>query len=603
MRASATFAVLSTFAAGPSFAAEQLSVSAALSERAVPLGDTVTLEIRAVARVNGNIELEIPPVDGLTELGRSKSEGTSIAWSNAGQQITREQSVTVDFSADRPGRIEIPPVVVRVGNLVARSNPMVLEVGGGGAAAAVQATPPGEVALPDASERNLFLRYRLSETQAYIGQEVILDLEIFADPSATFSLDEVPAPPELDGFWREILLQPQRLTPRPERIGGRNYQVYRVWRIALFPLEAGKRTIEPVALGFAQGRSMFSAGKRLRRRALPVELEIKPLPSEGRPADFAAGNVGQYQLTASVDQDRVPAGKALVLTLRLSGRGNVKNARLPQIDRLEGFRVFPPTVSDDVRAGLDGITGEKKAEILLMPKVGGRLEIPSLPLTVFEPFQGRYVRLSTPSLRVVVEGTPAAMDEEPARAAPSTPKVEEAKQAPQLRPIRFRSDLTPQPPPPWRRPGLLAAFFAPPLLYLLLLLGGAIAARSRRETAGSLRRAAARAAKKRLEGAQRAVNQGDLAGAYGAFAEAFLDLGSQRLGASLRGLTKEDIGGRLSARGLDAELVALAVKELETADYAKFAPTALSGVDPAAAVAAWSRLLAELERLPEGSAR
>lgn len=583
-------------------AAAGLSVSTTLSDQSVSVGDVVTLEIRAVAQVDGPIELQIPRVEGLTELSRSQSEGTSISWSNAGQKITREQSLQIDYQVERSGRIDVPAVIGRVGSIEARSSPLSLNAEGADTQAAAPVLGPGEIAPPEAGERDLFVRYRVSRPEAYLGEEIILDLEIFVDPGAAFSISDSVNPPELDGFWREILEQPKRLERRAERLQGRTYHVYRVWRMALYGLAAGERTLEPVTLTFTQGQSIFGGGRRSRRRSLPVTIKVKPLPTEGRPADFNNNNVGHYELSAQVDREQVPAGKAVVLTLSLSGAGNIKSARLPEVTAVPGFRVFPATVKDTPELTGEGQRGKKTAEILLMPEVGGRLEIPALSLPIFDPAAGTYRRLNTNSLRIAVDGTPTPQPAE-APVAP-TPEANTSKVERQtLRPLRYRSLLPPPAATPFAQPWFWGLALAPFGLFGVLTLGGRALEAARRDTPERRRREARQHAHARLAEARSGLAAGEVARAHAQFTEALLDLGSQKLGLVLKGLTHEAVEAALASAQPQSDLGRRVRQALEAADFARYAPGALSSQESEALGARWETLLAEIDALPSPEAK
>jgi hypothetical protein len=591
-RAGVLAGALVALVGGVAEAAEPLTVSAELSERQVMVGDVVTLQIRAVATVNGNIEVQVPRVEGLTELSRSSSEGTSISWSNVGgQQVRREQTVEVELQADKPGTLSLPGVVAAVGREQARSSPLTLVVVGQEDLQSAAAAPPGEVAPPDPGEEALFARYRVDHPQAYLGQEILVDLEIFASPNGNFSLEEVPGTPELDGFWTELLFKPERLTRSVEKVNGRSYHVYRLWRVALYPLTAGERSLPSVRLTYSTGRGIFGGGRRARIRTKPVTLEILPLPTEGRPQDFVSTNVGRYALSAQVDAARVPAGKAVVLKVSLRGRGNIKNAKLPELGALDGFRAFPPTVSTDAKPALDGLQGTKTAEILLMPTRGGRLSIPGLSLPVFDPQAKAYARLTTPSIPILVDGEPAGPEAPP----PAVAAAPEPAQQDALRPIRFRADLTPAAEPPFARPWYWALVAAVPLLFLALLGLERVLQGARAETPERRRRAVARGARARLAEARRLAQAGQGAEAYAAFTDALFELGTERLQVALRGLTTEQIAATLVSRGASEALARRVQHELEQADYARYVPGAASGV--AGSLDTWEGLLSEIEAL------
>jgi hypothetical protein len=575
--------------AGTARASPVLSIDAVISDDSVLVGDILTVQVTAVARAEGDVHIVAPAIDGLTEINRSRSEGTSISWGSAGQSITREVTLAIEYQADKAGTIAIPSFVAKLGGHEARTKPATIQAHGSAPPPSGPAAP-GKVTPPENAERQLFVRYRVDRNQQYLGGQILMDLEIFALPGSGFSVEEVGPPPELDGFWREIVDQPQRLNRSTEMVDGRRYDVYRVWRVAMFPLAKGKKTVPPAAITFSTGRSLFSSGRRIRRQTAPLELEILPLPNEGRPSDFSNANVGQYTLKASVDHTSVPAGKAVLLRLELSGRGNVKNARLPEISELEGFRAFPPTVTDRINTGLGGIDGTKTAEILLMPRVGGRLEIPSFDLTIFDPEKKEYRRLTTDSIRIAVEGDPAA--EAPRTVAPEEPEppAQERIARSSLKPLRFRSKLSTGEAPIWKRPPFAAMMLGPPLLFLLALAAEALIARAKRDTPTSRKKAASRQARERLSAAKRASDAGELANAWAELREAILELDSNKCGIALRGLTIEEIDRALVERGAEEALRRKITGELEAADHARFG----MGARPAD-LERWTELLLELD--------
>jgi hypothetical protein len=579
-------------------------VTASLSDEQVMAGDVVTLEVNIVANTDGNVELSMPRIDGLTELSRSKSEGTSIQWMNGAQKITKEYTLTIELQADKTGKLTIPPITASAGRNKGSSKPLTINVGAGEEPAEAATAEAGKILPPQPGEEKLFMRYKVDRAEAYVGQQILVDLDVYVLPTLNFQIEDAPQPPSLDGFWKEVIDQPRSLSRRIESVNGRSYHAYRVWRVALFPLEAGERVLPTGTLTFAVNRSIFGGGQRDRRRAPSIKLEILPLPTEGRPNNFSTQNVGLYTLTGTLDRDKVPAGKALVFTLKLSGRGNIKNVRLPELPALDGFRVFPPTITDDVQFDGDGLFGTKRAEILLMPERGGRLEIPSIDLAVFNPIEKRYQRLETGTMRVVVEGDPSALASAQTIAPSQTPSGDPQSPAvekiarPSLKPLRFRSTLKPHRGPPWENPLLLALFFAPPFLFLAIRTGRAVYAASRRETHSSRRRALTKAARARLSKARAAVHAGDTAAAYREMREALLDFGSEKLGAQLRGMTIEEARAAFRKRGAPETLIEAYAREMEAADYVQFAPQAIDKTALAGAADRWESLFGELEVLP-----
>lgn len=222
-----------------------------------------------------------------------------------------------------------------------------------------------------------------------------------------------------------------------------------------------------------------------------------------------------------------------------------------------------------------------------MPTQGGRLELPAFELSTFDPELGAYRTLSTPTLRLSVTGGPT---ESPPPVATKT----EVKPTPRLRPLHLRAELKPVDPAPWRRRELWGAMASPALLWSgIWLISGLI--QRRKERPQNQEHGKSKAAYQRLSAAELALSSNDLKGAYTAFAEALMALGTLRTGVVLRGLTHDQICETLAKAGLEAPLVEALRKELVAADSVRFA--GLTAEVPSAQ--RWRRIIDSVDTLRE----
>lgn len=570
--------------------AQSLSVQASLSSGRVAVGEPLTLEIRATTNGEGDIRIELPNWGWLTERRRSQAESSQFSYNGRSQTLVRERKLLVEFEATRTGSFSMSGITAQLGGVKAMAAPISLEILESTAQLATPARA-GEVAPPTPDESQIFVRYRTDKAEAFLGEQVLLDLEIYT--AGNFNLDDNKPPPALDGFWREVVEQPNRLEARVANVGGRSYRCYRLWRLALFPLQAGERLIEGTTYTFSSNVGMFSAGQRLSRRVPPITLLVKPLPTEGRPREFVSTNVGDYRFTATVDRQRVPANKAVVLTLRLQGAGNVKNAQIPELPRLDGFRAFPPSLRELPQIGPAGISGSKEAELILMPLRGGRLSIPAFEFVSFSPTKGEYERLSTPEIPIWVDGDPTE-----APTAPEAPAAERPDDlSASLRPLRYRSALVSRGPALGQQPLFAALMAGPPVLLLLLVAVDALRRRARADTPAARRRHAAQAAHARLATAQAAADERRATDAYAAIADALTELATERTGVAIRGLTLDEARASLAARGVPSEVIDGLSAELEHCDFARFAPGGRGDDAVRAALTRASEVIARLEAL------
>jgi len=584
----AAWAVLVAIAGVPQigFSQSPIEVRVTPSKSRVRVDDFITVDIRAVAKVQGDIRVDIPDVDGLTEVSRSNYQSSSFSFSNGRQTITREQVITLEYVADHAGSVTIPPVTARVGQRTARSSAVAIVVEPRPARSDSDAgpVPPGRVHPPAPDERDVFLRYRTNTNEAFVGEQIVIDLVLFTRPGASLSADDLGPPPSPDGFWREVIEDQPRLRQLGrERVEGEVYRTYLRWRVALFPLGESDLELEPTSATFRTG-STFGRGRRLRRATRPLRVTVVPLPEQGRPDDFATGNVGDFTLEASVDERSIDTGQGVMLTLRMSGRGNIRNARLPEVAALEDFRVFPPTRSDDVDTANGEVRGSKTAELLLTPKRSGRLEIPRFGIWVFDPETASYHRRTTEPIaitargeataRAPVEPSPPAAPSEPASGGPEGP----------WRPVRPEPRLSPER-PPWRMAWFFPALGAP-------WVGAAAWALARRRRATARPAFDRKASQQRLESA---LASGRAPEAWGAFGDALREALAHRFEPSVRNAAPAEARARLRAAGVPSDRADAVHAALESADFARYAADLAPEIPPDASTR-WRRLVEEVAR-------
>src|SRR5262249_45481129 len=125
----------------------------------------------------------------------------------------------------------------------------------------------------------------------------------------------------------------------------------------------------------------------------------------GKPAAFDPGNVGQWNLSATVDPVNVAVGQPVTFKLAAVGRGNVRDLRLPRLGAISGLRAYDATTTDKEATGKGQVTGTGTVEQLLVPERTGTVEVPALAMDIFDPVQKLYRTLRTDAVTLHV--TPA----------------------------------------------------------------------------------------------------------------------------------------------------------------------------------------------------
>ncbi|MFN8179843.1 MAG: BatD family protein [bacterium] len=566
--------------------ARALDLLLSTSRNEVTVGEqfTVTVEVQhaGVGRIPAP---ELPPVSGLRQMGSYSSQNFSYVNGRA----TSSLAVQVVMVADNPGTYTIGPAHAGSGGDAAQSGTVTVTVKPAGSQAALPrlgddaeaATHEGQdlIVLGAVDEKTPFVNQQVTYTFTFLRR-----VNLLGQPQYT--------PPATTGFWNEDLGTQE---PREVVVSGRRYIAERV-RLALFPTGPGEFTVgeaylratvedarrarrDPFDVFGSDPFGLFGGGREVLLKTDPVTVKVRPLPEQGKPADFC-GAVGRFDLTASVDHQAVKAGEPVTLSMRLAGEGNVKVVAAPDLSTLSGFKVYQSKADESAKPDGDKIHGEKKWEYVLVPTSGGAVEIPPIKLAVFDPQASKYVELATAAIPLTVEATP--MQEALAKGG----DVDLAKERVRLRerdiryvkpssgPLRREGSL------PWARPEFLLLHAVP-----LLAFAGSVVARRHRDRLKSdvryaRRRGAARTARKHLDAAHAALGGRDLEPVFAEVSAALRGYVADRLVLAAANLEEGPVREGLAHLEVPPAEVDGFFAMLASCDGARFSPL---GSDAAAA--------------------
>jgi len=508
-----------------------------------------------------------------------------------------EQHVYV-FKAKKRGSLKILPAMVRIAGTDLKTREIVVHVGAplknAMSSVGKQGAPQPGLALPPPpdslhGDEDLFVDATVDKTKVYVGQQVTASWHLYTQSDI---LKYRPlAEPKYEDFWSEDLFVPtSHLAWDRTIVKGHEYEVALLLKKALFPLKAGKLAITALEAEATTMQTAFMAGASDSRKSKALTVEVMPLPVEGRPATFESSNVGHYELSASVDRTAVKAGEAVTWKVTVRGTGNIRNVRLPKLEKMDGFRVYEPTTKETIDPG-DEIHGQKVYTYLLLPQKGGALTLPAVELAYFDPATAKYAVAKSEPIALTVEGDPTKVES----ASPATTTENVLGQ--QVRPIRNRATVRSSVGDRLFRGRIAIIMLAvPPGAWILVLLGDALRRRLGRDTAGSKRRRARRSARRRLRVAEYHIKAQRPSAFFGECARTLYEHLEYRLGNKVEALTLGELREYLIAREFDRETVEATVKELENCDFARFAPSASGPGEMRAALRRVRALLPLIER-------
>ncbi len=439
-----------------------------------------------------------------------------------------------------------------------------------------------------------FTLTRPSRTAPYVSEPFAVEHLLYVDHRTVDALQEVSLP-EPEGFRQEPLKTEIREKGK-ETIGTRRYTVYTLGRSLLIPLETGTRVLPPptavvsvTQTTYRQGGGgfsfSFSSGMSPQEiRGPTVTLDVRPVPVP-RAEGFRDGNVGSFEIRDVEVPEALDAGSWGFVKYVIAGQGNLYGLEPPPMPAPPGVTVREPSVDrGDVVVDEAGIHGEISVQVPFRSDRTGSLNLGSLRLVALDPQTEAYATVSA-SLGAVNLTRPAT-----AEVSAEAVDVEEA-----IRPVAA-PDLTRGPDRQSTRPvpawflGILGAFVAAALLPWLgrTLRRRPVKGRSRRKALGHARRSLVELRR----------NPGETSGDfYGALSRTMGDFLGTRFGLSpttRSGASLED-----ALRSLDANeaLVQALREELESCDYARFAPSAAQDADRSAAVSRIRDLMEKLDAL------
>ena len=547
------------------------TVRAYLSQTEVLLNRQFVLNVE----ISGTQQLdEDPPVlPDLSAFAVYLGSGTSTSMQIVNGRTSLSLTFQHRFQATAEGTFEIGPVTVRAGGRDLRTEPLTIRITDGPAPTS-RAGPPradGTVAPED-----LFITATASKPRVYVNEPVIVEYRIFTRVDVdSYNITQQPG---TTGFWVEELEDPQARVEQVVR-DGLQYTSAVVRRVALFPTGAGTKTLAPLTLETQvrvqrRSRSLFGDpfgglfGSRVPVvvGSNPVEIEVLPLPEEGRPDAFT-GLVGRLEVSASIDRTDAETNDALTYRLEVSGTGNIRTLPEPELGFPSDVEVYPPDVSERVDPTEDGVRGSKIFEYVIVPRAPGQVTIPAVKLAYFDVDAGTYAAAASDPITLTVVGDPVAGPAGRFRTGVDLQRQD----------IRFIRIAIPGFRPVGGSLVRSAGFWAI-VLVPMCAVAGAVAARRHQDrltgdVAYARRRRAARLAKQRLARAESLRSPDRHRAFHAEVGRALQGFLGDKLNLAEAGLIRDEIRARLTSRGVAPGVIDAYLGCLEDCDRQRFAPT------------------------------
>jgi len=345
-------------------------------------------------------KVDLGPLESDFDIISGPSQQNNIQWINGSVSSTKTLSWTL--LPKRSGNLSIPVLSGTVGSKTFKGKKIPIQIG----------------KLNNDRINEVFIVAEIDKKDAFLGEQVTLTYKLYKRIDMNIAGIDQFQMPDFKGFWTEELYTPQRFQYQSKEVTvkGLRYQVANLGQRALFPIASDKHEIPPVKI-----KVQLEVKKKKRRRdpffdsffdsflsetktiVLTTDvrdIKIKPYP-DSRPYDFT-GAVGEFELFSEIDRDNVKANEGITFSVILKGTGNIGLFSLPEIKFPKNVEVFPPIENFEKDGFRNQITGNQKWEYILIPREEGKLVLPRVQMSFFEPNSKSWIRANTVSHEISV---------------------------------------------------------------------------------------------------------------------------------------------------------------------------------------------------------
>jgi hypothetical protein len=559
--------------------------------QAVVAGEQFRLNYTLTTAGEKGKDVRLSETTGLKVLFGPTLSGQSTSTSIVNGSVSTQAFFTYTFVllAEKEGEYTIPPATIKVGNSEYKSNELKVKVlPQDQAAAAASANQQAEQQRNNPagssgglSGEDLFIRMHVSKSSVYENEGFLVTFKLYSlvdvlgFENAKF--------PEFEGFISQEIELPENKQMNLENYQGRNYRTVVLKQYILYPQRSGKITINSGKYDLAirvrnqaqRGRSFFDdffdtyTNVKKTLTTSPATIDVKPLPA-GKPASFS-GAVGDYKLTSTISATKMKANDPVTVKVTLSGNGNIKMVKNPEIVFPNDFEIYDPKIDVNTKVSGAGVNGTKTIEYYAVPRYAGDFTIPSVPFSYFDLKTGTYKTLSTEAYALHVE--PGTGENASPTIVTSTNKEDIRFVGQDIRHIKMEGFK-------FQKKNILfgtfnywLSYLIPALLFALLFVIYRKQVKENANIALVRTKKANKVASKRLKQANKYLKENKREAFYDETLKAVWGYLSDKLNIPVSGLTKDNVEAELIKYGVSEELIKAFIEILNTAEFARFAPS------------------------------
>ena len=272
----------------------------------------------------------------------------------------------------------------------------------------------------DKINRNMLLKVDVDKRSCFVGEPVVASYKLYTRLKSESNMIKSPS---FNGFSVLDLQVPNDMSYRTEKFEGREYNVYIIRQVQLYPLLPGnlelgiaeiENNVQFIKAEYAnQNPGIFRQfeeaaippegieTQKITLQSKPLSILVKPLPDENKPAGFK-GVVGKFSIEAMVEKNNFSTDDAGKMAIIISGEGNLQMINAPEIAWPAGFEAFDSKATDDLYKGTVPVSGRKIFEFPFTVSKRGTYILPAVAFSFFDIRDAKYKTVATKPLEVTV---------------------------------------------------------------------------------------------------------------------------------------------------------------------------------------------------------
>ncbi|MGB4414991.1 MAG: BatD family protein [Paludibacter sp.] len=529
-------------------------------------------------------DLRVPEFNNFEILaGPFESRSSSYQIVNGKTSSSVSISYTYTLQGLKTGAYSFPPASIVVDGQKYTSNGLSIKVlpeDDNSTSKSSQGSQSGSTSSSQSiSNENIFIRTSVSRTNVYEQEPILVTYKLYTLVDVV-GMNNMKMP-DFNGFMKQELDQNQNKQLSYENFNGKNYGTIVLYQVLLYPQRTGEIMIDKANFeavirvqNKTQVRSIFddffdsytNVSKNLVAPASKITVHALP---GNKPAGFN-GTVGHFSMSSTISAGQVKENEAVTIKVNISGNGNMKLIKNPEIKFPEGFELYDPKVNNNFKTTTSGVSGTKTIEYMFIPRHTGNFDIPAAELTYFDVLEKTYKTLRTQGYRLVVmkgEGGENTV-------VGAYVSKEDVKQL--GKDIRFIETypfkLSKETEPIFGTLTGWLLYIIPLVVALILFL---VFRKQTQENANIQlvkNKKANKLARKRLKLAQKLLGEGKKDQFYEEVMKAVWNYLSDKLAIPAASLTKERVETELSIKGVQSDAIKQFIDILNTCEFARYAP-------------------------------